>query len=118
MAHDSTLADLTKAVTHFRDARDWERFHNPKDVALSLVLEATELLELFQWTPENEALARAHHRHEEVQDELADILYWVLLLSNDLGFDIGDALFAKLEKNKAKYPVEEARGSSKKYDKL
>lgn len=119
MADDeSTIVDLTNAVIRFRDERNWKQFHNVKDVALSLVLEATELLEIFQWTPENDALAKAKDRHPQVQDELADILYWILLLSHDLGIDIRAALLDKLQANSEKYPIEKAYGSSKKYDEL
>lgn len=120
MSHDNarSLEALTQAVIRFRDERDWKQFHNVKDVSLSLVLEATELLEIFQWTAEHDALAKAHSHTQEVQDELADILYWVLLLAHDLKIDLGTALHTKLEANAEKYPIEKARGSSRKYREL
>jgi NTP pyrophosphatase (non-canonical NTP hydrolase) len=112
------LKALAKRITDFRDARDWKQFHRPKDLALSLVLEATEVLELFQWKSEQEALDVVRDKKEDLGDELADVFYWVLLMSEDFGIDLEEALIKKLEKNEAKYPVEKSKGSSKKYTEL
>lgn len=106
---------LRQSVLAFRDERDWKQFHDPKDVAISLVLESTELLERFQWKTSRQALAQGT---AGVEEELADVLYWVLLLSHDLDIDLAKALHEKLRRNAEKYPVEKARGSAKKYTEL
>lgn len=98
----------------FRDQRDWKQFHDPKDVAISLSLEASELLERFQWKTSEQALKDKG----AIQEELADVLYWVLLLGHDLQIDLASALQAKLAANAKKYPIEKSRGSSKKYTEL
>ncbi len=113
-----TLADLTRQVIAFRDERDWKQFHNPKDVAISLSLEASELLELFQWQREADIPSLLAARAAEIRDELADVLYWTLLMAHDLGIDLSAALGAKLEQNAAKYPVARSRGSNAKYTEL
>jgi dCTP diphosphatase len=112
------LDTLTKRIVKFRDERDWSQFHNPKDVALSLVLEATELLEIFQWKEGVAVANAAHERKKDVANELADVLYWTLLMAHDLQIHLPSALDAKLEANAAKYPVAKAKGSSKKYTEL
>lgn len=112
------LADLTRRILEFRDARDWKQFHNPKDLALSICLEAAELLELTQWKNGAELDAFLKDRRSEVADELSDILYWVLLLAHEQGIDLSKAFEEKLRKNEAKYPVLKSRGSSKKYSEL
>lgn len=105
-------------VVQFRDDRDWKQFHNPKDCAISLSLEASELLEHFQWKGKEEIEEYVVSHKEQIGDELADVLYWVLLLSNDLRIDIADTFVRKLEKNDAKYPVEKAKGKKTKYSEL
>lgn len=112
------LQALTARLLAFREARDWRQFHNPKDMALSLTLEAAELLEIFQWQ-EGDAIARtAAERKQEIGDELADIFSWVLLMAHDLGIDLEAALAAKIAANELKYPVEKSRGTSRKYTEL
>lgn len=105
-------------VTVFRDARDWKQFHNPKDVALSLSLEASEVLEHFQWKNKEEVEKYVKTHKNEIGEELADVLYWVLLMSHDLNINISRALENKILKNEAKYPVEKAKGNATKYTKL
>jgi NTP pyrophosphatase (non-canonical NTP hydrolase) len=112
------IKKLTSEIIKFRDERDWQKFHNPKDVALSLVLEATELLEHFQWKNNEEISNYVEKSSNEIGEELADILYWVLLMSNDLKIDISSALEDKMEKNKAKYPINLSKGNNIKYNKL
>jgi NTP pyrophosphatase (non-canonical NTP hydrolase) len=114
----SDLSDLQKKVIAFRDARDWKQFHNPKDVSISLVLEATELLEHFQWKSPTEIDEHIRTHKTDVSDELVDVLYWILLLANDLSIDLVEALEAKIVKNNAKYPIEMATGNHKKYTEL
>lgn len=114
----SSLQEYTKKLVAFRHERDWEQFHNGKDEALSLVLEATEVLEHFQWK-NGEALKKYLEEHKDkIGEELADVFYWVVLMSHDLGIDILEAADKKLEEIRAKYPVEKAKGRSDKYDKL
>ncbi len=112
------IQKLTKKVIAFRDARDWKQFHNPKDVAISLSLEAAELLEHFQWKDGGEAASHVKTCRAEVSEELADVLYWVLLLGHDLGIDMAKALEQKLVKNAKKYPISKAKGRHTKYTKL
>lgn len=113
-----TVKKLTSKILAFRNARNWAQFHNPKDVAISLSLEAAELLEHFQWKNPKEIKAYIKTNKSEISDELADVLYWVLLLSHDLGIDALAALDAKLKKNALKYPVEKAKGRHTKYTEL
>ncbi len=112
------IKNLTKRIIAFRDARDWKQFHNPKDVALSLVLEATEVMEHFQWKSKEEMEKYIVTNKADIGEELADVLYWVLLMSTDLKIDILDALEDKIKKNEDKYPVEKAKGKHTKYTKL
>lgn len=114
------MDELVKAVLAFRDERDWRQFHNPKDLAISITLEAAELLEHFQW--KNPAEVRSFLALEEnrrrLGEEMADLLILLLALADVLGLDLVAAAWAKLRENAAKYPVERARGSAKKYDEL
>jgi NTP pyrophosphatase (non-canonical NTP hydrolase) len=112
------INDLTKRIITFRDARDWKQFHNPKDVALSLVLEAAEVMEHFQWKSKEEIEKYIKTNKAEIGEELADVLYWVLLMSHDLKIDILEALEKKILKNGDRYPVEKAKGRHTKYNKL
>ena len=112
------IQELTKRIIDFRDRREWKQFHNPKDLALSLVLEATELMEHFQWKNPDEITKHLIDKKEDVADELADVMYWVLLMSHDFEIDIKEALMKKIEKNEAKYPEDKAKGSHAKYTEL
>lgn len=112
------ISELTKRILDFRNARDWKRFHNPKDLALSLVLEASEVLEHFQWKNKKEIEQHIVGNKAEIGEELADVLYWVLLMSHDLKINILNALEKKINKNEEKYPVKKAKGSHKKYTEL
>jgi len=112
------LNELTKRILAFRDARDWKQFHNPKDVALSLVLEATEVMEHFQWKSKEEIEKYIKTNKAEIGEELADVLYWVLLMSHDLKINVLEALEKKILKNEEKYPVEKTKGRHTKYNKL
>ena len=112
------MSEITKRIVAFRNARDWKQFHNPKDVALSLVLEATEVMEHFQWKNKEEIEKYVVEAKDEIGEELADVLYWVLLMSYDLDIDVLAALDKKMKKNEAKYPIEKAKGRHTKYNKL
>ena len=109
---------LTEKIIAFRDERDWKQFHNPKDVSISLALEAAELLEHFQWKNAGEIDKHIKTHKADISDELADVLYWVLLLGHDLKIDVLDALDNKLRKNAKKYPVSKTKGRHTKYNKL
>lgn len=102
----------------FRDARDWKQFHNPKDLALSLVLEATEVMEHFQWKSHEEMEKYIKTNKVEIGEELADVFYWVLLMSHDLKIDVLDALEKKIQKNEKKYPIKKSKGRHNKYTEL
>jgi len=114
----SDLKELTDQVVAFRDERDWKQFHKQKDMAISLMLEAAEVAEHFQWKNEEEIAAYLDARQEDLGDELADVLYWVLLVSHDFGIDLNAAFARKLAKSAAKYPVEKSKGNHKKYTEL
>lgn len=108
----SDIKDITDALLKFRDDRDWKQFHNPKDLALAINVEAGELLEEFLWKKDSEADI------QEVKKELADVFAYALLLANKYGFDIKEIILDKIAENAIKYPVEKSKGSAKKYDKL
>lgn len=103
---------ILRRLRQFRDDRDWQQFHNPKDLAVALSIEASELLEAFLWKSPEDA------DPEKVKEELADVLAYALLLSDAYGFDIQQIILDKIERNEEKYPVEKARGSAKKYNEL
>jgi NTP pyrophosphatase (non-canonical NTP hydrolase) len=103
---------ILRRLRQFRDDRDWQQFHNPKDLAVALSIEASELLEAFLWKSPEDA------NPEKVKEELADVLAYALLLSDAYGFDIQQIILDKIERNEEKYPVDKARGSAKKYNEL
>ena len=102
--------EIIKALRAFVAEREWEQFHTPENLAKSISIEAAELLELFQWKNPQDS--------DQVKDELADVLTYCLLLADKYGLDPEEIVLSKLEKTKAKYPVEKARGKSDKYDRL
>ena len=114
----SDIKKLTQAFLEFREARDWKQFHNPKDQALSLTLEAAEVLEHFQWKTQQEIDEYIKNNKDEIADELADVLSFVLFMSHDLKIDIIEACEKKLKQNEQKYPIEKARGKHTKYNQL
>jgi len=106
------IKEIIDALIKFRNDRDWEQFHNPKDLAVALSIEAGELLENFLWKSAEEA------NPEKVKEELADILAYAFLLADKYGFDVREILLDKIKKNGEKYPVEKAKGTAKKYNEL
>ena len=115
------MKDLDKAIKRivdFCEARDWKQFHNSKDLAISLSLEASEVLELFQWKSKEEIEKFIKTNKKDIAEELSDVIYWVLLMSHYMGIDILDALEKKMVKNERKYPVAKAKGKHTKYTKL
>lgn len=111
----SELDQLRERIVQFRDERNWQQFHNPKDLALSLSLEASELLELFQWKTSDEALEK---NIEKMKDELADVFMYAILFANELDMNITDIINNKIHQNSLKYPVEKAINSNLKYNEL
>lgn len=110
-------SDLLAALLEFRHKRNWEQFHKPKDLAISLSVEAGELLELFQWKTDEEVSALISSDYKErIQDEVADLAILLSYMCHDLGLDLNSAVRSKLRKNEAKYPVQKAYGNSRKYD--
>ncbi len=112
------IKELTEKIRKFRDERDWKQFHNHKDMALSLVLEAAEVLEHFQWKSPAEIEEYAKTSKDDIAEELADVGMYLFELADNLGMDLRAAMEKKLAKNAAKYPVEKAKGKYTKYDKL
>jgi dCTP diphosphatase len=113
-----TINELQARIRKFRDERDWMQFHNHKDMAAALAIEAAELQELFLWKQGAEIEAVSADKGEKLQDELADVAVYLLELADNLGIDLEKAITAKLAKNALKYPVHKARGSNAKYDEL
>lgn len=107
--------EIVQELIEFRKLRDWEQFHTPKNLASALVVEASELLECFQWTRDDELAELIHHEQEHIRDELADVAILLTYLCTDLGVDINSAMKSKLDKNAEKYPVQKARGNARKY---
>ena len=108
----SQLKDLAQLLVNFRDERDWKQFHNPKDLAVALSIEAGELLESFLWKDAEEA------KIEKVKEELADVLAYALLLGHHYGLDLEEVVREKVKKNGEKYPVDKAKGIATKYNEL
>lgn len=95
------MDELIKEINKFRDERNWRQYHNPKDLSLSLSLEASELLENFQWVSAEEG---AEKNRQNIEEELADVFIYGLMMADDLGIDMEEAILRKLEKNREKYP--------------
>jgi NTP pyrophosphatase (non-canonical NTP hydrolase) len=109
--------DLLAELLRFRQKRNWEQFHKPKDLAISLSVEAAELLEIFQWKTNEEVTALiASESKQRIQEEMADVAIMLSYLCHDLDIDLNSAVRSKLEKNEVKYPVQKAYGNSQKYD--
>ena len=104
--------EIISALKKFRDERDWEQFHNPKDLAIALSIESNELLEQFLWKNPEDA------KRENLKEELADVFSYAFLLADKLDLDVKEIVLSKIKLNGEKYPVEKARGTAKKYDEL
>lgn len=117
---NTNIHEIREKIREFILEREWEKFHNPKDLAISISLESAELMELFQWKSleEIEELENFPSFTTRISDELADIIIYSLSLANKLEIDISSAVLKKIEKNGQKYPVEKAYGSAKKYNEL
>lgn len=109
--------ELLRQLIAFRRERDWEQFHNPKDVAISLSIEGSELLEWFQWKSAEQVQQRlASDKREELEDEIADVAVYLAYLCHDLNIDLNQAIKNKMQKNAAKYPRDKVKGRNDKYD--
>ncbi len=111
---------ILKKIKKFRDERDWKQFHNPKDMAEAMVIEASELLELFLWKSQKESreFLKSKKNLEEVSDELADVAWFLFEFADNFGIDLEKAIEKKLQKNVKKYPIEKSKGLATKYTKL
>ena len=107
-----SIKALQEKIVAFRDARDWKQFHNPKDLAISISVEAAELLEVFQWSGQDLSVDT---KIDKVKEELADVLIYSFLMANDLGLPLDEIVKQKLDENDKKYPVSKAYGNAKKY---
>lgn len=108
----SEIKSLTDKIRQFNQERDWDQFHNPKDLAIALNIETSELLELFLWKRDQEVDSK------KVKEELADIFTYALNIADKFGFNVSEIILEKLQVNAKKYPVGKAKGSSKKYNEL
>ncbi|MEW6501606.1 MAG: nucleotide pyrophosphohydrolase [Thermodesulfobacteriota bacterium] len=120
MEHQGSLQDLSDVVRQFCEARDWDQFHSPKDLAIGVITEAAELLEHFRFQSDEQALALLDDSKikEEIEDELADVFFFLLRFSQRFDIDLSMALQRKIEKSERKYPVEKAKGKNTKYTNL
>lgn len=115
MTDQSDLLVLRDKLRAFAEARDWDQFHSPKNLSMALMVEVAELMEHFQWLTEAQSGNLDAAKKVIVAEELADILLYLVRLSDKLGVDLPEAALHKLEKNAAKYPADQVRGSSRKY---
>lgn len=108
----SDLEIITNELLKFRNEREWEQFHNPKDLAIAINVEASELMELFLWKKADDV------PKEKIKEELADVFAYAFLLAEKYGFNIKEIVLEKIESNGEKYPIDKARGTAKKYNEL
>lgn len=117
MSEDS-ISRITSRIREFRDARDWQQFHAPKELAVAIAAEAGELLQHFVWQSPEQSHQRAVDRKEEIASEIADVSILLFELADNLGIPLGQAILAKIDRNEERYPVSKAKGSNKKYNEL
>jgi dCTP diphosphatase len=115
---NDSLADLSHRIRTFCQARDWDQFHSPKELAVAITAEAGELLQHFVWQTPDQVHARAEERKDEIGDEIADVAILLIELADKMRLNLGDLIAAKLDRNNQRYPVEKARGSNLKYNQL
>ena len=106
------MKEITEALIKFRNDREWEQFHNPKDLSIALSIEANELLELFLWKNSEDA------NIDKVKDELADVFAYAFLIADKYNLNVKEIVLDKIKKNAEKYPIEKSKGKSTKYDEL
>jgi NTP pyrophosphatase (non-canonical NTP hydrolase) len=113
-----TFEMMTGRIREFRDARDWAQFHTPKEMAVAVAAEAGELLQHFVWQDAAQSVRRAEERRAQIEDEMADVAILLFEFADNLKIDLAEAMRAKLARNDARYPVEKARVSNRKYNEL
>jgi NTP pyrophosphatase (non-canonical NTP hydrolase) len=109
------LEELRVLVSNFASERDWDQFHSPKNLSMALIVEAAELVEQFQWMKQSDSRQLSNDKLEAVEEELADILVYLIRIADQLGIDLNNAARKKIASNGVKYPVDQVRGSSRKY---
>jgi len=113
-----SIEEIIDKIINFRKQRDWDQFHNPKNLAISISLEAAELLENFQWKDLEESIKFAQDNKDKISEEVADLLIYIFYLCHDLGIDFLDAIDKKIKENDKKYPINKSKGKSNKYNEL
>ncbi len=115
---NENLKRIISRIKKFRDDRDWMQFHDPKNMAISIILEASELLEHFQWKTKKEVEEYIRLHRQQIKEEIADIAMYLFELSDNLKIDLVSAMDKKMEKNEQKYPLNKSKGNARKYDQL
>ena len=115
---NDSISSLTTRIQAFVDAREWRRYHNPKDLAIAITAEAGELLQHFVWQQEEQIEERVRKNRDEIASEIADVGILLFELADNLGFNLGEVMAAKIAHNEERYPVEKARGNNRKYSEL
>ncbi len=113
----SELEEMRQMMREFSSSRDWDKFHSPKNLSMALSVEASELMECFQWMTEEQSNSLSAEELESISDEIADVQLYLVRLADKAGIDIKTAVEEKMKKNALKYPIEKVKGSSKKYSK-
>ncbi len=113
-----SIAELTEQIQKFVDAREWRQFHNPKDLAVAIAAEAGELMQHFVWQQEAQIEARVLKNRAEIASEIADVAILLFEFADNLGFNLGEVMTAKIAHNQVRYPVEKSRGNNLKYSEL
>lgn len=118
MDEKTSISELKEKVKKFCEARDWDQFHNAKDLAIAIITESSELLEHFRFKSEKEVdeMFKNPKKRDEISEEMADVFYFLLRLAQKYDVDLASELIKKLEKNEKRYSLEKARGNNKKYD--
>lgn len=116
---NTTISELKAKIQKFCEDRDWDQYHGPKDLAIGVITESSELLELFRFKSDKEINEMLKNdKREKISEELADVLYFILRFAQKYDFDLSTELSKKIEKNEQKYPIGKAKGSNKKYNEL
>lgn len=115
---NDSISSLTAHIQSFIDAREWRQYHNPKDLAVAIAAEAGELMQHFVWQQEEQIEERVRKHRDEIASEIADVAILLFELADNLGFQLGDVMAAKIAHNEERYPVAKARGNNLKYSEL
>lgn len=116
--HETSLDAIALQLRDFRDVRDWQRFHTPRNLAMSIAVECGELLEHFQWVDDKDLAAHLAEREDDVAEELADVAIYLVQLADTIGVSLSEAIADKIERNDERYPVESSKGSATKHTEL